>query len=48
MRGVPQGPCEITVMDSSQNLIATLGPEQGCFLNQMGELLELDVQIDPD
>ena len=48
VRGVPQGPCEITVMDSSQNLIATLGPEQGCFLNQMGELLELDVQIDPD
>lgn len=44
--GVPQGPCEITVLDASGNPLTTLGPEDGCFLNQAGELLELEVEAE--
>ena len=39
--GVPAGPCEITVLDASENFLGMLGPDDGCFINQAGELVEL-------
>ena len=47
---VPQGPCEITVSDFDSEtedpiVIATLGPEDGCFVNQHGEVLDLTVNL---
>ena len=47
---VPQGPCEITVTDFDSEtedpiIIATLGPEDGCFVNQHGQVLDLTVTL---
>ena len=43
--GVPQGPCEVTVREGDSE-VGGFGPEGGCFLNQAGELLKLEVDAD--
>ena len=47
MRGVPLGPCEIRVHDDDDGgeVIVTAGPEDGCFVNQDGQLASLSVGV---
>ena len=46
--GVPMGPCEVRVVAFNNGFpreLGTLGPDNGCFVNQHGEFLELTVDV---
>ena len=45
--GVTAGPCEVTVFDAPGNLLTTLGPEDGCIINQSGEMVVLEIEVPP-
>jgi len=52
VRGVPLGPCEVHIggfnndNGNNENGIGTVGPEDGCFVNQHGELVELELTVE--